>query len=104
MGYADVAVKTYMKTKDAIRVAQEVFSAEPVISSVRATFSEVHEATNYIDITVVVEGDLYEGETRVLPLITEFMRRVQDVPVDFLVLPASLDGEERRGTLVYERD
>ena len=101
----DVNVKTYMKTKEAIKVAQEVFAAESTISQVRATFLTIRGEANHIDITVFVDGGR-EAESAAIPRLIEFMRRVRDVPVEFMVLPtASAEQHQHQAeTLVYSRD
>ena len=105
MRYDDVDVKTHMRTKDAIKVAQEVFSAENTISQVRATFLTIEDETNHIDITVFVDGGR-EAESATIPRLIEFMRRVRDVPVEFMVLPTALAEQHQHQAemLVYSRD
>ena len=55
-----------------------------------------------VDLTVLVEGDLYEGEQRVIPVIIEFMRQNPDLLVDFMILRAS-SRPEPSGKLIYSR-
>ena len=100
----DGDVKTYMKTKDAIKVAREVFSTEPVISRIEANFLTVRDETNYIDLTIFFDGERSEGDSRIVKLAIEFMKRVQDVPVEFNTLPISMAEKSHAGTLVYSRD
>ena len=102
----DVHVKTYMKTKDAIKVGREVFSAEPSISRVNARLLSIRDETNYIDLTIFVDGDHNEGMTRVIPLVFKFMDRVAEVPVEYMILPTSSahDHQHQHDTLVYSRD
>ncbi len=101
----DVDVKTYMKTTEAIKAAQEVFSAEHTISQVRATFLTIRDETNHIDVTVFVDGGR-EAESAAIPRLIEFMRRVRDVPVEFMVLPTALADQHQHQSemLVYSRD
>ena len=93
-----------MKTKDAIKVAQEVFAAEPIISRVEGHFMTIKEETNYIDLTIFFDGERSEGDSRIVRLALEFMRRVKDVPVEFMTLPTSMVEKSHDGTLVYSRD
>ena len=98
MRYDDVDVKTHMRTKNAIKVAQEVFSAENTISQARATFLTIEDETN-------VDGGR-EAESATIPRLIEFMRRVRDVPVEFMVLPTALAEQHQHQAemLVYSRD
>ena len=50
-----------MKTKNAIKVGQEVFAAEPMISRVQAHFLTIREETYYIHLRIFVDGDINEG-------------------------------------------
>jgi len=42
-----------------------------------------------LDILFVVEGDLFQGERKVLPLMRRLRDNFPDIPFDVMVLPAS---------------
>lgn len=49
-----------------------------------------------IDLLFVVEGDLYDGESAVLPILSRLYDNFPDIPLDFMVLPAARYNPEFR--------
>jgi hypothetical protein len=92
-----------MRAREVIDVARDVFGKEPAILKVEARSAADGIEESGLDLTFFVEGDLYEAESRVISLLVEFMRRFPDLPVEFLVLPASIRLEPS-GTLVFSRE
>ena len=92
-----------MKTRDVVREARNLFAQEPSVVRVEADLQRRFAGELAVDFTVIVEGDLGEGEKRVVPILIEFMRRFPTMPVEFGVLPVSAQVEPR-GLLVFSRD
>jgi hypothetical protein len=92
-----------MKTRDVIAQARGLFVEEPRILRVDACVRRETGGDLSIDFTFIVDGDLYEGESRVISLVAEFMTRYPTLPVEFMVLPSSVQ-IENHGVLVLSRE
>jgi hypothetical protein len=91
-----------MKTKRALELAIDLFSRVPALKRVDADLEDDLWGRAGVDFTFVIEGDLYDAEKRIVPLISEFMLQT-DFPVEFVVIPAHVDSGPH-GLLVYSRE
>ena len=89
--------------QEALELCKNLFSREPSIRRIERDFLKDDEGDWVMDLTFLVDGDLFDSETRVIPLVIELMRRLPEVPVDFVVLPASAR-PQAGGQVVYSRD
>jgi hypothetical protein len=93
-----------MKTIEAIDLVREMFASEPVLRRIDADiYPDEEEGENVLDLTLVIDGDLYEAETRLLPRIIELMGTVPEVLFDFVILPAKVKPTPE-GQVIYSRD
>lgn len=92
-----------MKVNDVSKLCREMFSSEPVIMQIEATFLSGKDDGQYVDFCFIIDGDLYEAESKVIPRIIDLMGRMADTPVEFVILPSSANYHSD-GTLVYSRD
>jgi hypothetical protein len=91
-----------VKTQNALSLAIELFSRVRVLKRVDADLEDDLWERAGVDFTFIIEGDLYDAETRIIPLIVDFMLETE-YKVEFVILPAHAD-DGPHGILVYSRE
>ena len=70
-------------------ISQQAPRYQPIVAV------EAQCRASVIDLLFVVEGDLYDGETAVLPLMRALRQEFPDVAFDVMVLPSPRGGQVR---------